>query len=86
MKLFGNCIEEQEIKLINNNNIRNVQNVDKEEKLKQKCALWGHTKESRRKILTYLSRRGWVGEFAVEPIHAHSYKLPHRVPIRVGEV
>ena len=40
----------------------------------------------KKKVLTYLTRRGRAGKFAIQPIPAHSHKLLHRVPIGVEKI
>lgn len=43
------------------------------------------SKSWKKKIPTYLTRRGWAGQFTIQPLPAYSHKLPYRVPIGVRE-
>ena len=40
----------------------------------------------KKKVSTYLTRRGQAGKFAIQPITAHSHKLLHKVPIGVEKI
>ena len=57
----------------------------KKKNLSEKHAWYGHVKESKKKVPTYLTRRGQASQFNIQPIPAHSHELPCRVLIGVRE-
>ena len=78
------------MKNVYNNKIKNIpqkkrKKKKKEETLSKKYARQGHAKESEKKVLTYLTRSGQLGKFAIQPIPTHSHKLPRRTLIGVGK-